>query len=347
MDSASRYRALPVLLYLLYGDDPRFWEQARYSILTALGQGSEGYSILVATDHPERAEGWPVSVWSFDAEQLATWAGPAAYLHRSKNRAMAAVMDAHPEQVVCLVDSDTWFMASPEGLFQRVGPGRSLLHASEGPLGEGHPQIVERWRAHGSAPADVEALTMLNSGVVGLHPADRGLLDIALARVDAIYAATQVFNAEQLGLGLVLTERTEVSFADDLVRHYWGRDRPFLQVEIARFLRQSGGLSVEARARAAVAHTPRVPAVSWRVKLRTRWAALWGRWSEELRLGLEAELMAERSADWASAWRERARLFLRVAEPPPRPLAPSWARRLEAVESSSLSPRPASRTSPR
>jgi hypothetical protein len=52
-------------------------------------------------------------------------------LNQEVNAAVFSLMEALP-----LLDGDTWFRKSPRLLFDRVGPGRAVMHIREGHLTE-------------------------------------------------------------------------------------------------------------------------------------------------------------------------------------------------------------------
>lgn len=304
------------LMYLVYGDGESYWRKASYSLLTALGQqgSAVGMRVVVVTDQAHLVQGWPVEVLPFDGALFSSWVGPLGYGHRSKNRAMAAVMDAHPEAKVCLVDADTLFLDRPERLFERVGPGQALMHASEGRLVDAHVDTLERLIEGGIPPAELAQAEMRNSGIVGLDPSDRALLDEALERVDALYAASRVFNMEQLGLGEVLASRTRLRMGEDVVLHYYGPRRPFFELGIERFFAAYGDLPFEERARAAVRAVPAVPPVRPGIRLRALRGRVLGGWSAPFHRGIEALLMARGDEGPESrAWEQRALELLRSA----------------------------------
>ena len=256
---------MKVLMYLLYGDNNKYWQEAKFSILTAwrfINQEAPGFKIVVCTDQPEQINGYPVTVQHFDAEKLKEWAGPLAYFHRAKNRAMAEVMDKYSSPTV-FVDSDTYFKKSPELLFARIGPGRAVMHKSEGLIVEKHNSPVRHLQSlvfpdpwggtytHDSLARHLQGLIfpdpwggtytfspqaeMWNSGIVGLHPTNRPLLDRSLWLLDELYWRTKIFNVEQFSLAEVLRSETKLHQSADIVVHYWHFLRPFFHQKLNRF----------------------------------------------------------------------------------------------------------------
>ena len=142
------------LVYLCYGASERHWLEPS-SLLSALRHlpGDCGVAVVVATDRPGvHALGLDVEVAHLEAATLARWRGRHDYNHRIKN-AVVWLLDRY-ETPVCLVDTDTFFIASPVKLFDRIGPGRTLMHAPE-PHGAGD-RMRARWTAPRSDRRSVE-----------------------------------------------------------------------------------------------------------------------------------------------------------------------------------------------
>lgn len=254
-------------MYLVYGDDCRYYLQAKFSILSALRfhwhQTPEA-NILVLTERPESFAGYPVTVETLTRETLMKWAGPRQYLHRAKNRAMAQIMGKYRAKTV-LVDTDTYFTRSPSRLFDRIAAGCALLHKKEGPIARCSRELRESLARVAIPMPDGSLYTpganapMWNSGVVGLDPADRRLLDQALFLVDGLYARTGIANMEQLGLGEVLGQTTRLRQAEDIVTHYWGRALPFFDAKLTYFFARYGGETLDELVRRSSDCTASIP----------------------------------------------------------------------------------------
>lgn len=308
----------PVLAYLLYGGSDVHWRETEVSIHSALSflgvRGPWPLRLVVATDQPERAGRWPVEPFPITTDQLADWMGPDRYNHRVKNRVVAALLDASEGAPVCLVDGDTTFRASPTALFERVGPGRSLMHADEGLLEQDHPDV---YAAVKDVERDGEAFLrpgarMMNSGVIGLHPTDRACLDESLAWMDVLFAASGNFTIEQVTDGEALRWRTRVGYADDLVFHYWGFPRSFLRHRVEEHLRRTARLDLEgkvAAVRRLDTSLPRPP--RWAQALVAGYGRIRG-WSDGFRFLLVSALAARGAVRERSAWRSWTEELTRV-----------------------------------
>lgn len=220
------------LVFLSYGSKPSLLAETTYAVLSAAraAGGDPDTGIVLYTDQPATYADLPARIRPITPAELEAWAGPHGYLHRRK---MAVLDDALTTLgvPVALVDSDTWFRRSPSRLFERVAPGRSVLHLREGTLDQGREpdrrfaaQVEGRtWTGLDGRPVTLGPGTpMWNSGVVGLHPDDAHLVREALHLTDQVYAEHRdLFTLEQLALSLFLDARTVVSPSSDVVYHYW------------------------------------------------------------------------------------------------------------------------------
>lgn len=314
------------LVYLCYGASERHWLELRASLLSALRHlpGDCGVAVVVATDRPERvhALGLDVEVAHLEAATLARWRGRHDYNHRIKNAVVPWLLDRY-ETPVCLVDTDTFFIASPVKLFDRIGPGRTLMHAPE-PHGAGDriaralDGATLRSALGGAWCFEEGGVNVWNSGVIGVDPSDRAILDEALWLSDEVYDRVKIFNVEQFAFAQVFMRRSTVSEADDVVVHYWGAYRPFFHVRARRAFARVEGRSVDEQIAATAslhASPPGHPALR-RLGLR-----LWRWWRGHDARVLSAALAAAAGdprrrgdADLQRIWRDLARMWMEEAD---------------------------------
>jgi hypothetical protein len=187
------------------------------------------------------------------------------------------------EGPTALLDGDTYFRRSPWRLFDRIGPGRTAMHVREGLLdrlpGENHAELAAVLQAGGpwtdlaGRPLTLTASEpMWNSGVVGVDPADRRLIDEAIHLTDQLCSRLRMHTLEQFALGIVLGRATRLREALDVVFHYWDRAfRDPFHEQLPQLLAQHASLPLAERARRCHACRPR-PTVRSRVRTRvTRW----------------------------------------------------------------------------
>lgn len=248
------------LLYLTYGGR-KYCDEAVFSILSALRfepAESLGFRILVYTDSPESFADLPVVVEPVDGSRLRDWAGVDQYIHRRKIMVLADAMHKYPGPT-CLLDTDTFFRASPGQLFARIQPGHSLMDLMEGPVSEPIDRALKETALGPAAcSAGNKAFSMWNSGVVGLHHADASLLDDVITVNDRLYGRSREFNVEQFAFGCCLDQRTTLQEARDVVYHYC---HPALKASFQRsfadFRLRCGNLSYQDRAACCYEFRPR------------------------------------------------------------------------------------------
>jgi hypothetical protein len=258
------------LVYLSYGTGLHELE-ITFSVLSAyrwIGVGRPDWRIVVYTDRPETFSPLDVATVVLDAKTLQAWAGPSGFGHRRKIVALRDALDrfAGPS---ALLDGDTYFRRSPNRLLARIGPGRAVMHLREGSLGTlpggSHADLKGLLQSGGpftdlvGEPLSITAAApMWNSGVVGVHPSDSGLLDDAIHLTDQFCRQSRLHTLEQFALGLVLERRARLREAGDVVFHYWDRSfrDPFHRI-LPGVLSQHAALSLAERARLSYTHRPR------------------------------------------------------------------------------------------
>lgn len=258
------------LAYLSYGAGLHEQEIA-FSLLSALrflGRRRADWRLVVYTDRPESFSGLGVATVPLDERTLADWTGPAAFGHRRKLEALRDALHRF-DGPTALLDGDTYFRRSPARLFGRIGPGRSVMHLREGALdalpGGLHAALTAAVRgtdgfqdlAGAGVPIGASE-PMWNSGVIGVDPADRRLLDEAIHLTDQLCERLRIHTLEQFSLGLVLGRHTQLRETDDLVFHYWdGGYRGAFRDRLPALLADTTSLPVEERARRCYAKRPR------------------------------------------------------------------------------------------
>ncbi|RYD83704.1 MAG: hypothetical protein EOP84_07510 [Verrucomicrobiaceae bacterium] len=215
------------LIYLSYGDGPHV-DELRFSVQSALSyHGESDFKITILTDDPSRFEDLPVEKQRISTEQLDEWQGDHGYHYRRKIAAARhALMTLGGK--IALVDTDTYFLKHPRNLFNRIGPGASLLHRQEVHLDRcgashlaDHLTGVRLSKIDGSF-WDIDANTpMWNSGVIGLEGSSLPWLDEALHLTDLLCQAVSLRTIEQFALGAVLSRKTKLRECDEIVFHYY------------------------------------------------------------------------------------------------------------------------------
>lgn len=309
---------MQIIAYLSYGNRKEYQLELYFSILSALRflkDTPDEIRICVISDHPKDfGDRLPIDCLSFSQAEFAEWTHGAS-LHRAKICALMRVMD-HYQAPVALIDSDTYFLDNPTKLLERITPQQSVLFGFEHvmntdqlwqPLFEKLGDRID----FGGVFLD-QHCTMFNAGVVGLHNANRSLLDKVLAMVDKLNETHHVFTDEQLSFSIVLNQLTKLSLSDDLIRHYWGwYERRFIHVQIARLFKE---LNAENLERLVFDSTPLrfedCPPVSLKDRFISKLLGLIYRWDHHYSFAYfsyrNALSYASKDNEYANAWAAHA-----------------------------------------
>jgi hypothetical protein len=215
------------LIYLSYGDGPHV-DELRFSVQSALSfDGRRDLDITILTDDPSRFADISVSKEQVSAELLREWQGNHGYHYRRKIAAARHALVTLGGKIA-LIDTDTYFRKHPRQLFDRIGPGASLLHRQEVHLDRceashlaDHLMKVRLSKLDGSL-WDIDANTpMWNSGVIGLEDSSLPWVDEALHLTDQLCQAVSLRTIEQFALGAVLSRSTRLGECDEIVYHYY------------------------------------------------------------------------------------------------------------------------------
>ena len=217
-----------MILYPSFGPGPHV-EEVIYSALSAVYKSDIHPTArgVIFTDNPKPFASVRAEVVTIDPLTVESWLGPRRFIYRPKICALAEALRRFNCPVVML-DGDTFLLRSPQLLFNRVGPGRAVMHLAEGEIGSLVALGHERHRLSTSrVPTDEGDFqfrpdwVMWNSGVVGVHPADLQLVDAALKLSDAMHIATGHKNSEQMAFTEILSRNTTLHPCRDVVFHYY------------------------------------------------------------------------------------------------------------------------------
>ncbi|HTL90390.1 MAG TPA: hypothetical protein VL134_13400 [Leptolyngbya sp.] len=305
---------MKILAYLSYGGKKCYQLELYFSILSALHflrDPNSDIRICVISDRPKDFGNHPlIDQLSFSPAEFAEWTHGTSP-HRAKICALMKVMDQY-RCPVALIDSDTYFLDHPSKLFERITPQQSVMFGFEHilhtdllwqPLFEKLGDRIE----FGNVYLDQQS-AMFNAGVVGLDFAHRSLLDQALALADQLNKTHHGFTDEQLAFSIILSQVTNLSLSDDLIRHYWGwYERRFIHIQIDRLFKGLTGANLE---RLAADPTPvnfeDAPPVSVKDRLISKLLGLIYRWDHEYKFAYfsyrNALTYAAKDQDYANAW---------------------------------------------
>lgn len=221
---------MKTLLYVSFGDRVHIDEIAYsiYSGLRFLRHANRGYRIVIYTDTPERFARVPVNdVIHVAPKRRREWFGKLDYVLRAKACALREAMRTFGGKCA-LIDSDTYFIRSPDVLFDLIRPGQSVMHELLGPFASwGKGQIAALLKAEHPITCRGEVWDLspytwdYNSGIVGLDEADAACLEDVLPLCDLFYAKTGQWGSEEFAHSACLARGTRVVEAFRTVRHYY------------------------------------------------------------------------------------------------------------------------------
>lgn len=264
MVSAAR----PQLVYLAFGADT-YHQEALFSIASAIARLGNPpqlpLDIQVFTDNPAPYAGLPVRIRPLSRETREAWCLPHGYHFRSKHVALGEVLKE--SALALLIDTDTFFHASPMALFERIQPGTLLVNARTMRYRQGAasplysvlaPELIQQGMAD-------DEMWLLNSGVIGLYQCDSALLDRSLELMDRYYPRTPTaYTLEEFCLTLAAYKKYRISECPELIHHYWSR-KQLMRAKVQAWARKHGGQPLSAAALADVNqvtdHVPRPPAL--------------------------------------------------------------------------------------
>lgn len=312
------------IAYLVYGQRPEYEIELTGSVASAvrfLRAEPADIRLVLLTDRPGRRPDLPVEYVPFTAAQFAAWTGEGRYNHAAKIHALGALLD-EADGPVALLDTDTYFTRHPAELFRRIGPGRAAMQAPDRLIGE-----LDFWRPLlDCAPAIVAgypisgASGMNNSGVIGVHPAQRSLIAQMVKLMAALHAISPVFNIEQFAVTTVLARHTELTTVPDVVHHYWPTyERWFVHAEL-----ESAGFAALAERFPPLGYPPKRAVDRLAARIR---GVLHG-WDGQRRFAYLAyrAALASRSPAHARVWARIAADALRAGAAPPAAVAADFHR---------------------
>jgi hypothetical protein len=255
--------ARQTLICLVYGGE-EYARQATFSILSArhFGRQSRSTTVVVYTDSPSCMADVDVVTREVSDQAMTDWAGPHGFALRRKQLALEDAAQQFGGKLL-FVDTDTFFQADPQRLFDAISETRSVMDVCEGMAGD----PIDQWLADNGhaverltgrpAPA-VSDVRMWNSGVIGLDACHAPAIHASIDLCDAIYAAVPHFTIEQFAVGFCLAQRTVLRDAGGAVYHYC---HPVMKKSFARrylaFYERYGHASEGERAARCMAFVPR------------------------------------------------------------------------------------------
>lgn len=234
--SICENKSMKTISYLVYGNKREYHLELTYSVLSAahfIRKISNDIQIVLITTASGRRDDLPVHHIIVDDAELARWMLDGKYNHAAKYWALLRAMDEFRGKVI-LIDTDTYFIQHPGRLFEQIGPGQTLMHDYDTPLGD-HEEwlgLLAKINRPLAGYAVTAASPMFNSGVVGVDWSMRSRISDVYDLMTELFAIEPVFNVEQYAFSAVLGMHASLSVCREAVRHYWGFDRRFVHAQL-------------------------------------------------------------------------------------------------------------------
>jgi hypothetical protein len=223
------------IVYLAHGNS-RIYFQARFSILTLLHlleKDNADCRIVVYTDSPSFFDRYNVSIRELSQETIRQWKGEYDFVHRVKIKMLDDCLNLGGH--LFYLDTDTYFKTHPGELFSSLSKDTSIMFRNEGVIsGQNHHLFHRFLRKHSTSlhiPV-VDSISMWNSGVIGLHSHNLGLVRRVLQLNDDIYPSFSAHTVEQFSFSYVLQDETTIKDAESFITHYVGPTRPQVEERI-------------------------------------------------------------------------------------------------------------------
>src|SRR5512138_2218415 len=105
--------------------------QALYLAHSALARpGDVDLRVHLYVDEPGffRAVADRAELHALTPERIRDWQGPLRFVHRLKAKMIEDLVAAHPADPILYLDADTFFTGDVSAVFDRIGPGRGVMH---------------------------------------------------------------------------------------------------------------------------------------------------------------------------------------------------------------------------
>lgn len=220
-----------IILYVQYGKNPELANQLRYSLCSALHHREKDKSkfrIVVLSENAESISQLPVELIHLSREKVKEWSLDYTYSHRIKLNAIAYILSLYNERTI-YVDADTYFVRSPQKIFDSVSESCSVLHSTE----YYNPAEKKEWlsiregmteNTRNSQKVIDFSIPMYNAGVIGIHPKQGDLIEKSIKMLDLFLRSdNKLHTLEQYAVSNVLWSHGAIVTCEKYVVHYWDR----------------------------------------------------------------------------------------------------------------------------
>ncbi|WP_313598800.1 hypothetical protein [Epilithonimonas vandammei] len=233
------------IVYLVFGNKIENYQQAYFSIFTALLHKNDEDKIIVITDDSSLFGFFEniIETIFINQDTIKDWEGPHQFFWRVKIKALQLVAQKYPEDSILYLDSDTFFYKNIEVLRSALQSGQHFMHLDEGKLSQLSSKTEKlMWKQmKGKSYGNIiinENVAMWNAGLIGVSQKHFECLELTLQINDAMCADGVTRRLiEQFAFSLGLNQYSELQPADHIVGHYWGNKKQWNDT-ISLFLRE-------------------------------------------------------------------------------------------------------------
>ena len=233
------------IVYLVFGNKIENYQQAYFSIFTALLHKNDEDKIIVITDDSSLFGFFEniIETIFINQDTIKDWEGPHQFFWRVKIKALQLVAQKYPEDSILYLDSDTFFYKNIEVLRSALQSGQHFMHLNEGKLSQLSSKTEKlMWKQmKGKSYGNIiinENVAMWNAGLIGISQKHFECLELTLQINDAMCADGVTRRLiEQFAFSLGLNQYSELQPADHIVGHYWGNKKQWNDT-ISLFLRE-------------------------------------------------------------------------------------------------------------
>ena len=309
-----------IIAYFLYGASDEYKLELALSVISAITQENkqledalDRITYCVVTDQKKIPYDLPVEILHLEPGELANWTDNGAYNHRAKPLAMLKVLDYY-KCPVAMIDTDTYFIDTPQIIFEKIDRYNSVMHDFEYLIGSQSIWVNLLAKINGCINLGGYVIDgdspMFNSGVVGLSFDNRHLLCDSLAIIDELNKIDSVFNIEQFAVGLSLNKKTKIHVCKNVVRHYWGIDRDFYRIQASRFFQDFSINNLAKNIDSITSQKFGTPRIPLSFKFMARVLCFLRGWTDAQRFSYICHLCekyySKKDTKYASAWRSLA-----------------------------------------
>lgn len=246
-----------VILYIVYGADRGYYDEAKFSLLTFKYWSKEkNIQLVVLTEKPEEFSDYQVDIITMPQVKKNEWSLDGKYHFRIKNRGLAYAMDKlnlKDKDKIIFFDTDTYFHKSPLPLFDLILPNQALLYINEGFIYKRKRFNVyvrnlegERIEINNDFYELSKKSSLWGSLMIGIMPKMRHSLDWADSLMLKFYEMVPAHTIEEFSLSETLSKNYKLAEGKKFVSLYsTSRKKAFAREALSYFFQSTELLRLE------------------------------------------------------------------------------------------------------